>query len=145
MFIFSLGADCSLHSNLIYLLQDYSNNNVQKAIKRPKIYFMDTGLACYLTGYINSEIWLLRKNEGTIKFTLIPTIELSVTRRKEYGWWIDIHFKFLIITLNTRIYLNQTWEKIQLYLNYKRVTSTREEGAQNTKLTWKQWLNLDVK
>ena len=33
----------------------FMNNNVKKAIKRPKIYFMDTGLACYLTGYINSE------------------------------------------------------------------------------------------
>lgn len=99
-----------------------------------------------IESYITSEIYLLRRNEGTIKFTLIPTIELSITRRKEYGWWIDIHFKFLIITLNTRIYLNQTWEKIQLYLNYKRLTSTREEGAdKNTKLTWKQWLNLDVK
>lgn len=42
------------NTNLIYMLQAYSNNNVQKAIKRPKIYFMDTGLACYLTGYINS-------------------------------------------------------------------------------------------
>lgn len=41
------------NTNLIYMLQAYSNNNVQKAIKRPKIYFMDTGLACYLTGYIN--------------------------------------------------------------------------------------------
>lgn len=43
------------NTNLIYLLPSYSNNNVQKAIKRPKMYFMDTGLACYLTGYINSE------------------------------------------------------------------------------------------
>ena len=31
------------------------NNNVGRVIKRPKIYFMDTGLACYLTGYISSD------------------------------------------------------------------------------------------
>lgn len=43
------------NTNLIYMLQSYSNNNVKKAIKRPKIYFMDTGLACYLTGYMNAE------------------------------------------------------------------------------------------
>ena len=43
------------NTNLIYTLQAYSNNNVKKAIKRPKIYFMDTGLACYLTGYLNAE------------------------------------------------------------------------------------------
>ena len=41
------------NTNLIYMLQPYSNNTLSKAIKRPKIYFMDTGLACYLAGYMN--------------------------------------------------------------------------------------------
>lgn len=40
---------------LVYLLQPYSNNAVSRVIKRPKIYFMDTGLACYLAGYLNAE------------------------------------------------------------------------------------------
>ena len=40
---------------LVYLLQPYSNNAVSRVIKRPKIYFMDTGLACYLVGYLNAE------------------------------------------------------------------------------------------
>lgn len=39
---------------LVYLLQPYGNNVVSRAIKRPKIYFMDTGLACYLAGYLDS-------------------------------------------------------------------------------------------
>ena len=39
---------------LVYLLQPYSNNAVTRAIKRPKIYFMDTGLACYLAGYLDA-------------------------------------------------------------------------------------------
>jgi len=43
------------NTHLVYMLQSYSNNNVQKVIKRPKMYFMDTGLACYLTGYFNAE------------------------------------------------------------------------------------------
>lgn len=43
------------NTNLIYMLQSYSNNNIKKVIKRPKIYFMDTGLACYLTGYLTVE------------------------------------------------------------------------------------------
>lgn len=43
------------NTNLVYMLQSYSNNNIQKAIKRPKLYFMDTGLACYLTGYFNAD------------------------------------------------------------------------------------------
>lgn len=39
---------------LVYLLQPYYNNALGRAIKRPKIYFMDTGLACYLAGYLDS-------------------------------------------------------------------------------------------
>lgn len=59
------------NTNLIYMLQAYSNNNVQKAIKRPKIYFMDTGLACYLTGYINSETLQKSAYNGAIFETYI--------------------------------------------------------------------------
>lgn len=40
---------------IIFLLQPHMNNNVGRIIKRPKIYFMDTGLACFLTGYISPE------------------------------------------------------------------------------------------
>ncbi|MCQ2977383.1 MAG: ATP-binding protein [archaeon] len=40
---------------VIFLLSPHMNNNVGRIIKRPKIYFMDTGLACYLTGYVSSE------------------------------------------------------------------------------------------
>lgn len=39
---------------LVYLLQPYTNNAVSRVIKRPKIYFMDTGLACYLAGYLDA-------------------------------------------------------------------------------------------
>ena len=59
------------NTNLIYMLQAYSNNNVQKAIKRPKIYFMDTGLACYLTGYMNSETLERSAYNGAIFETYI--------------------------------------------------------------------------
>lgn len=36
-------------SGLIYLLRPYSGNTIKKIVKRPKLYFMDTGLACYLS------------------------------------------------------------------------------------------------
>ena len=42
------------NTHLVYLLQPYSNNANSRAIKRPKIYFTDTGLACYLAGYTES-------------------------------------------------------------------------------------------
>ncbi len=40
-------------SGLVYLLTPYNNNAIKRIIKRPKIYFIDTGLACYLTLWNN--------------------------------------------------------------------------------------------
>ncbi len=41
-------------TGIVYLLQPYYNNTISRIVKRPKIYFMDTGLACYLSGYVDS-------------------------------------------------------------------------------------------
>ena len=43
-------------SNIVYLLQPYSNNIVKRAIKTPKLYFLDTGLAAYLTRWTTSDV-----------------------------------------------------------------------------------------
>ena len=43
-------------SGLIYLLQPYSNNIEKRVVKTPKLYFMDTGLAAYLTRWSNPEV-----------------------------------------------------------------------------------------
>lgn len=43
-----------VNTKLVYLLQPYSNNNISRIVKKPKIYFMDTGLACYLVGYLDA-------------------------------------------------------------------------------------------
>lgn len=42
------------NTGLVYLLQPYFNNNIARIVKRPKLYFMDTGLACYLVGYLDA-------------------------------------------------------------------------------------------
>lgn len=43
-------------SNLVYLLQPYSNNITKRAIKTPKLYFLDTGLAAYLTKWNTPDV-----------------------------------------------------------------------------------------
>lgn len=43
-------------SNIIYLLQPYSNNIAKRAIKTPKLYFLDTGLAAYLTKWTTPDV-----------------------------------------------------------------------------------------
>lgn len=43
-------------SGIIYLLQQYSNVELKRAIKNPKIYFLDTGLCAYLCKWSNKEV-----------------------------------------------------------------------------------------
>lgn len=43
-------------SNIVYLLQPYSNNITKRAIKTPKVYFLDTGLAAYLTKWNTPDV-----------------------------------------------------------------------------------------
>ncbi len=40
---------------IVYILQPYSASVLNRAIKTPKIYFRDTGLACYLTRWLTAE------------------------------------------------------------------------------------------
>lgn len=39
--------------NLIYLITPYEKNDVGRITKKPKLYFLDTGLACYLSDFDN--------------------------------------------------------------------------------------------
>ena len=43
-------------SNIVYLLRPYSNNITKRAIKTPKLYFLDTGLAAYLTRWNTPDV-----------------------------------------------------------------------------------------
>ena len=43
-------------SNIVYILEPYYNNIMKRAVKTPKIYFLDTGLAAYLTKWKTSEV-----------------------------------------------------------------------------------------
>lgn len=42
-------------TGIVYILQPYSNSALNRAIKTPKIYFRDTGLACYLTRWLTAD------------------------------------------------------------------------------------------
>jgi predicted AAA+ superfamily ATPase len=43
-------------SNLVCLLKPYYNNITKRAVKTPKLYFLDTGLAAYLTRWNTAEV-----------------------------------------------------------------------------------------
>jgi len=43
-------------SNLVHLLQPYHNNITKRTVKMPKLYFLDTGLAAYLTRWNTADV-----------------------------------------------------------------------------------------
>ncbi len=42
-------------TGIVYLLQPYSASALNRAIKSPKLYFRDTGLACFLTRWLTAD------------------------------------------------------------------------------------------
>ncbi len=42
-------------TGIVYILEPYYSSHLTRAIKTPKIYFRDTGLACYLSRWNNAE------------------------------------------------------------------------------------------
>lgn len=53
-------------SGLVYLLRPYSGNTIKRIVKRPKLYFMDTGLVCYLTMWNNPRALELSAMAGAV-------------------------------------------------------------------------------
>lgn len=62
-----------VNTGIVYLLQPYYNNNISRIVKRPKIYFMDTGLACFLAGYMDSKTLERSAFNGAIFETYVVT------------------------------------------------------------------------
>jgi len=60
-------------SGIIYLLQPYFNNQTKRLIKTSKLYFMDTGLCCFLTGWFTPTVL----ERGAMAENLLETYAVS--------------------------------------------------------------------
>ena len=58
-------------SNIVYLLQPYYSNLNKRIVKSPKIYFSDTGLCSYLTGWDNPKVLEAGAMNGAIFETFV--------------------------------------------------------------------------
>ena len=58
-------------SGIIYLLEPYTSSVLKRAIKSPKLYFRDTGLACYLTRWLSAETLAYGAMSGHIFETFV--------------------------------------------------------------------------
>jgi uncharacterized protein len=60
-------------SGIIYLLESYHSNTTKRLVKAPKLYFLDTGLAAYLTEWTSPETLEAGAMSGAILETYIFT------------------------------------------------------------------------
>ncbi len=58
-------------SNIIYLLHPFSLNANKRIVKTPKVYFMDTGLVCYLCKWLTPESLINGAQSGNIYETFV--------------------------------------------------------------------------
>lgn len=99
-------------SGLIFLLQPYSNNPTTRAIKTPKMYFTDTGLACYLAGYSDEKILERSAINGNIfeTYVVMEIIKSFVNDNKDPRLYLNFYRDSnqveidLIITMNNTVY-----------------------------------------
>lgn len=77
-------------SDLIHLLPPYHRNFGKRLVKAPKLYFLDTGLACWLLGIRSEEVLALHPLRGAL-FENWVVSEFLKTRYNR-GQAADLHF-----------------------------------------------------
>lgn len=75
-------------TGIVFILEPYFSNHLKRAIKTPKLYFKDTGLACYLTRWNTPEALENGAMAGHIfeTFILNEIIKSFSNEGKEYGF-----------------------------------------------------------
>lgn len=99
-------------SGLIFLLQPYSNNPTTRAIKTPKMYFTDTGLACYLAGYSDAKTLERSAINGNMfeTYVVMEIVKSFVNDNKDPRLYLNFYRDSnqveidLIITINNTVY-----------------------------------------
>lgn len=73
-------------SGIIRLLRPYENNITNRTVKTPKVYFLDTGLVCYLVGWSSSQVAM----NGAMSGALFENFIISEVIKSYYNSGHDI-------------------------------------------------------
>lgn len=97
----SLGADAGVDSktikdwvsilermHIIALVMPFSSNLSSRLIKSPKVYFIDTGLACRLQGWTSAEPILTSPQQGSLFENLVFSELYKLNLNYQFGWQI---------------------------------------------------------
>lgn len=79
-------------TGIVYILQPYSASSLNRAIKTPKIYFRDTGLACYLTRWLTAEALMNSAVAGNMFETFIVSEILKSYRNEGMDYKFSVFY-----------------------------------------------------
>ena len=143
-------------SNIIYLLEPYYNNIMKRAIKTPKVYFLDTGLAAYLTKWKNKDVLEVGNMGGSFfeNFVIVEIIKSYYNNgelRPPLYFYRDKEKKEidLIIEQNGKLYpieIKKTASPSkEMINNFKILENIKEVGEGAIICMYDKILNLDEK
>ncbi len=77
-------------TGIVYLLQPYSQSALNRAIRAPKLYFRDTGLACYLTRWLTADALKFSAVAGSMfeTFVVSEILKSYANEGKDYKFSI---------------------------------------------------------
>ncbi len=77
-------------TGIVFLLQPYSSSALSRAIKAPKLYFRDTGLACYLTRWLTPDALKCSAVAGNMfeTFMVAEILKSYINEGKDYRFHI---------------------------------------------------------
>ena len=77
-------------TGIVFLLQPYSASALNRAIKTPKLYFRDTGLACYLTRWLTADALKCSAVAGNMfeTFMVSEILKSYINEGKDYKFSI---------------------------------------------------------
>ena len=80
-------------SGIVYILEPYTPSVLKRAIKTPKVYFRDTGLACYLTRWLTPETLANGAMAGSIFETYVVSeiIKSYANKGLDYRYFVSYY------------------------------------------------------
>ncbi len=79
-------------TGIIFLLQTYSASTLKRAIRSPKIYFRDTGLACYLTRWLTADALKVSAVAGNMFETFIVSEVLKSFSNEGIDYRFSVYY-----------------------------------------------------
>jgi hypothetical protein len=127
-------------SNIIYLLYPYYQTYGKRIIKNPKVYFLDTGLVCYLTG-LNTEKHILN---GPMVGSLFENYCIQETVKQFNNAGLQLKLYYLATKNGSEIDLIIEYETKLYPFEIKLTKSPNIEMAWNIEKTVKLFPQLNI-